>query len=307
MTASPAERAPRSASPPGACSCLALPPNWDGYPEHRARRDRRGRQPGGGLHPAGRLGRTVAGDGTLRARPGVMVRVGPEQRRRIVPGEEGIRLLALGGVPVRSALALDRDRRAVAGPAEWRSEPTSSSGMRLFAAAQRRAPALHVHCYRMLGRCDDATTHCRRRPARVAGDRSFEPRASLSRGCTRSRPTSACGCSSSARAGGARDRSRSAAIPGRAARGRPRRRPSCARASGSAYIAALQFLPPQPARRAALARRPRVVGRRRRRRRSATSVAAVNSALQRARERLKRERPRAGSRATAARASARPS
>jgi hypothetical protein len=27
------------------------------------------------------------------------VRVGPEQRRRIMPGEDGIRFIALGGVP----------------------------------------------------------------------------------------------------------------------------------------------------------------------------------------------------------------
>ena len=32
-------------------------------------------------------------------RPGMMARVGPEQLRRIVPGDEGIRFVALGAVP----------------------------------------------------------------------------------------------------------------------------------------------------------------------------------------------------------------
>ena len=31
--------------------------------------------------------------------PGTMARVGPEQLRKILPGSEGIRLLALGGRP----------------------------------------------------------------------------------------------------------------------------------------------------------------------------------------------------------------
>ena len=32
-------------------------------------------------------------------RPGTMARVGPEQTRRILPGPEGIRFVALGGTP----------------------------------------------------------------------------------------------------------------------------------------------------------------------------------------------------------------
>ena len=48
----------------------------------------------------------LAGWGTLHAgaerfelRPGMMVRVGPQQLRKIVPGEEGIQFIALGAVP----------------------------------------------------------------------------------------------------------------------------------------------------------------------------------------------------------------
>jgi mannose-6-phosphate isomerase-like protein (cupin superfamily) len=36
---------------------------------------------------------------TFELRPGMMARVGPEQLRRIVPGDEGIRFIALGGSP----------------------------------------------------------------------------------------------------------------------------------------------------------------------------------------------------------------
>jgi hypothetical protein len=48
----------------------------------------------------------LSGSATLHAggrswdlRPGVMARVGPEQLRRIEPGPEGVRFLALGGAP----------------------------------------------------------------------------------------------------------------------------------------------------------------------------------------------------------------
>lgn len=65
----------------------------------RARRHGRGREPGGGLHPVGGSAELWAGEERFALRPGVMVRVGPEQRRRIVPGDAGIRFIALGGVP----------------------------------------------------------------------------------------------------------------------------------------------------------------------------------------------------------------
>ena len=45
----------------------------------------------------------------------MMARVGPSQRRRIVPGPDGIRFIALGGRPgAFDAVALDRARRAAA-------------------------------------------------------------------------------------------------------------------------------------------------------------------------------------------------
>lgn len=78
---------------------LTLPPNWDGYPLHN--------------HAANAYDPNqeevyvpLAGSATLQVdgeefelRPGVMARLGPDQLRRIVPGEDGIRFLALGGTP----------------------------------------------------------------------------------------------------------------------------------------------------------------------------------------------------------------
>jgi hypothetical protein len=78
---------------------LTLPAHWDGYPDHHH---------GEGATDAGQkevyipiAGSAVleAGDERFDLRPGVMVRVGPDQRRRILPGPEGIRFVALGGAP----------------------------------------------------------------------------------------------------------------------------------------------------------------------------------------------------------------
>jgi hypothetical protein len=77
---------------------MTLPPAWDGYPDH---------EHGPDTEEAGQeeVYVPLAGSGTLLAdgeafalRPGVMVRVGPQQRRTIVPGADGLRFLALGGI-----------------------------------------------------------------------------------------------------------------------------------------------------------------------------------------------------------------
>jgi mannose-6-phosphate isomerase-like protein (cupin superfamily) len=78
---------------------MTLPPSWDGYPNHR--HDARALDPNqeevyiplegsGLLHADGEV---------FELRPGMMARVGPEQLRRIVPGDRGIRFIALGGAP----------------------------------------------------------------------------------------------------------------------------------------------------------------------------------------------------------------
>lgn len=78
---------------------MTLPPNWDGYPNHN--HDETSEEAGQeevyiALEGAGVL---LAGDERYELVPGVMVRVGAEQRRQILPGDEGIRFLALGGIP----------------------------------------------------------------------------------------------------------------------------------------------------------------------------------------------------------------
>jgi hypothetical protein len=78
---------------------FALPPNWDGYPDHD--------HADGSVDPGQEeVYIPLEGDATLVAggqdyelRPGVAVRVGADQRRRILPGERGIRFVALGGAP----------------------------------------------------------------------------------------------------------------------------------------------------------------------------------------------------------------
>lgn len=74
---------------------IALPPNFDSYPEHD--------------HAAGgqeEVYIALEGAATLHAggdqhllEPGVFARVGPDETRKLVTGEQGARILALGGVP----------------------------------------------------------------------------------------------------------------------------------------------------------------------------------------------------------------
>ncbi len=78
---------------------LTLPPNWDGYPNHNHATE--------AVDPGQEeVYVPLAGSATLVAdgvefdlRPGTMARVGPDQLRQILPGPDGIRVLALGGKP----------------------------------------------------------------------------------------------------------------------------------------------------------------------------------------------------------------
>jgi mannose-6-phosphate isomerase-like protein (cupin superfamily) len=78
---------------------LTLPPEWDGYPDHN--HDATAFDPNQEevYVPLAGSARLIAGEDEFELRPGMMARVGPEQRRRIVPGPDGIRLIALGGAP----------------------------------------------------------------------------------------------------------------------------------------------------------------------------------------------------------------
>jgi len=78
---------------------LTLPPDWDGYPNHKHDADSTDPNQEEVYIPLQGSATLVADGAEFELRPGTMARVGPEQLRKIVPGSEGIRLLALGGKP----------------------------------------------------------------------------------------------------------------------------------------------------------------------------------------------------------------
>lgn len=72
-----------------------LPPGWEEYPEHDHAEDGQEEvyvvlEGSATLH---------AGDEVWTLAPGILARVGPQQKRRIEPGDAGVTLLALGGTP----------------------------------------------------------------------------------------------------------------------------------------------------------------------------------------------------------------
>ena len=74
---------------------LKLPPNWADYPHHDHLKD--GQE---------EVYVVLEGSATLEAegeswqlKPGMLARVGHRQKRKLVPGPEGVTILALGGTP----------------------------------------------------------------------------------------------------------------------------------------------------------------------------------------------------------------
>jgi uncharacterized cupin superfamily protein len=78
---------------------LTLPPSWDGYPDHNHDATVADANQEEVYIPLEGSATLHAGEDRFELLPGMMVRVGPAQRRRIVPGPDGIRFVALGGVP----------------------------------------------------------------------------------------------------------------------------------------------------------------------------------------------------------------
>jgi len=78
---------------------MTLPAGWDGYPEHN--HDDKAYDPNQEevYIPLSGSATLVAEGQEFELRPGMMARVGPAQLRRIVPGPEGVRFVALGGAP----------------------------------------------------------------------------------------------------------------------------------------------------------------------------------------------------------------
>lgn len=78
---------------------LTLPPNWADYPNHNHDANAFDPNQEEVYIPLSGSATLVAGEQRFDLVPGVMARVGPEQRRQIRPGPDGIRLVALGGKP----------------------------------------------------------------------------------------------------------------------------------------------------------------------------------------------------------------
>ena len=78
---------------------MTLPANWDGYPDHRHDASVEDANQEEVYIPIEGSATLRAGDERFELRPGMMVRVGPEQLRQILPGAAGVRFVALGGVP----------------------------------------------------------------------------------------------------------------------------------------------------------------------------------------------------------------
>lgn len=87
---------------------LKLPPDWAGYPDHDHSRDGQ-EEVYVVLRGSARL---EAGGQSWQLEPGTLVRVGPHQRRKIVPGGEGVTILALGGTPGKAYEPPSRTRQA---------------------------------------------------------------------------------------------------------------------------------------------------------------------------------------------------
>jgi mannose-6-phosphate isomerase-like protein (cupin superfamily) len=82
---------------------LDFPPGADGHPEHDHAEE--GQEE---VFVVLRGGGEISVDGeTVALDPDTLVRVGPTARRKIVAGPEGMRLLALGGVPGRAYTVKD--------------------------------------------------------------------------------------------------------------------------------------------------------------------------------------------------------
>ncbi len=74
---------------------LKLPPNWTDYPEHDHAKEGQ-EEAYVVLQGSATL---LAGGESWRLEPGMLVRVGAREKRKIVPGGDGVTILALGGTP----------------------------------------------------------------------------------------------------------------------------------------------------------------------------------------------------------------
>jgi hypothetical protein len=78
---------------------FTLPPDWDGYPLHDHGANAFDPNQEEVYIPLTGSASLIADGQQYELRPGMMARVGPTQPRKICPGSQGIRFIALGGAP----------------------------------------------------------------------------------------------------------------------------------------------------------------------------------------------------------------
>ncbi|MEJ2368845.1 MAG: cupin domain-containing protein [Acidobacteriota bacterium] len=74
---------------------VKMPPNYQDYPDHNHAKD--GQEEVYVVLEGSAV--LKAGEDDWELKPGMFARVGPEQKRKLVPGAEGATILALGGTP----------------------------------------------------------------------------------------------------------------------------------------------------------------------------------------------------------------
>ena len=78
---------------------IEMQPDADWYPDH----NHAGEPTGDGQEeiytPLRGSATLIAGDEQFALEPGTFARVGPAQKRKLVPGDEGVRMLCLGAMP----------------------------------------------------------------------------------------------------------------------------------------------------------------------------------------------------------------
>jgi quercetin dioxygenase-like cupin family protein len=91
---------------------VELPPNFDVYPEHTHSHDE---QEEVYTVLSGKVKLKVGDAEEHELEPGMFARIGPGQQRKLITGDEGARLLCLGGVPGKAYE-----------PPEWTEEGASA-------------------------------------------------------------------------------------------------------------------------------------------------------------------------------------
>jgi uncharacterized cupin superfamily protein len=102
---------------------IELPPNFEHYPEHDHTHD-----------DQEEVYTVLSGRVTLRAggeehelEPGVFARVGPGEKRKLISGEQGVRILALGGTPGSAYTPPEFSEEGAPPPATAKHEATTQS------------------------------------------------------------------------------------------------------------------------------------------------------------------------------------